>query len=90
MIKWCRRRLSWSNVSAALLALVTLLAAVPYEAGWVATLFPPAAKPWIFIIGAGSTAVVRLIGGDKKASESQASQQPLVQNFYTYHFGDKR
>lgn len=56
-------RTSLSAFGASICSLLTILAALPYELGSVATIIPPAWKAKIAIAGAISTALLKIVNG---------------------------
>lgn len=56
-------RTSLSAIGAALTSLLTILAALPYELGSVATVFPPEWKAKIAITGAVCTVLLKILNG---------------------------
>lgn len=58
--------MNWTKLSAALASFVTVLAMMPYELGQIATVFPPAWKPYLTVIGALATVFLRLYNSNEK------------------------
>lgn len=50
-----------TSILSALTAFLTILAALPYELGAVADVFPPEVKKYVAIIGSIATVVLRLV-----------------------------
>lgn len=84
-VNWIRER--WHRILSALLALATVLALVPYESGWLSTLYPVTWKPWILGVGAISTTVSQMFGRKKEVAGPPPST--LIQNFYTFNLPTK-
>lgn len=83
-MNWIKAR--WHRILSALLGLATILALVPYESGWISTLYPVTWKSWILGIGAIATAVSQLFGRKKESAQSPS----VVQNFYTFNVPTKK
>lgn len=54
------KNINWKIVGATLTSLLTMLAALPYQLGDLATIIPPDWKAKVFVVGAIATVVLRL------------------------------
>lgn len=52
--------MNWNKALADIASCIALLAAMPYELGQLATLFPPQWKPWLAGVGAAAAIFLRL------------------------------
>lgn len=50
---------TWTGISSAIVATLTMLAALPYSLGEIATVFPPEWKPYIVVAGLVATLILR-------------------------------
>jgi hypothetical protein len=62
-------RINWRSLGAAFFAAVTMLAALPYTLGDLATVIPPAAKPWVAGISLVAAFILRSINSIKSKSK---------------------
>lgn len=69
-----------TKILAALTSFLTVIAALPYELGEVATLFPPEWKVRIAVAGALATAILRILGNvpAKPADKPPGKNLPLL------------
>jgi hypothetical protein len=68
--------MNWSKLAATLLSFIGAIAAMPYELGQVALLFPPAYKPWFAFGGFLAAAIIRSINSNEKPPTPPADLPP--------------
>jgi hypothetical protein len=56
---------NWKQIAATITSALTILAALPYQLGELATIIPPSWKPTIVAIGLISTTILRVWNGAK-------------------------
>lgn len=62
-------KINWRSLGAAVTSALTILAALPYELGKVATVIPSEWKPWVATIGVIATVILRSLNATRKQTK---------------------
>jgi hypothetical protein len=70
------KNINWKIVAATLTSTLTILAALPYSLGDLATIVPPAAKGYVVTVGLIATTILRIWNTKIEPPPTQQSPKP--------------